>query len=565
MVIIVLLSTALVTSIIFNIVYINNNFRYHPKVDKTFIIGMREDPFDLDPVNSWDFTSNAIIEQVCEGLFKYNLSHPELQILPCLATDFGTWDSTVTHYTVPLRQGIFFHDGTKFNASVVQWNFERLNWFLNATGDLTNELAKCHTLWELPNGSLILDPINPVTIHSEYVVTINLAHSYSVLESLLCSVNSYLISPQFHSNSSYIPLYGDLKGTGPFEYDYYIADTEVRFHRFEDYWKEPSFFKYAIFKIIHDSTMRNNMMLNHEIDYLYGILVSLIEQFKTDPSITFVSGIPGFTYYYFGMNTKKVNRTWRQAISYAMNYTYFLYTAYSWKFPYRSNGPITPAFSGYNASIKAATYNLTKAREIILSMNLPGTADLIADNDITGPNSNNWRWADLVTWNYSYERWNLGSMAPIGLQYYLDQIGINLYDISAPPWPDYRPWPNNNISDWFKGEIFWNVWSPKNFDHFGTLAALFSNQSISDPNYYGTNIAQYHNHKVEIWLKQVLHEIDEAEREKIYSKILHQIVEVDMPHVFLFSPYISYVHSTDIHGVPYNAMVKLYIYPMYRV
>ncbi|MFX0074634.1 MAG: ABC transporter substrate-binding protein, partial [Candidatus Hermodarchaeota archaeon] len=278
----------------------DDQFNLHTSQNKTFIVGTLDGPTDLDPVHALDSASTGVIYQVAEGLFMHDLSDPELKIVPILAANYGVWDITRMHYTIPLRQGVTFHDGTNFNASSVKWNFERINWFLNATGDINTTRTKCQFLWKLPNGSLILDQMNPVTINNEYSITINLAGSYTILESLLCYVNAYILSPASTPKNTVInTTSGDLVGTGPFVYDYYIADNEVRFHRWDSYWRETAFLDEMIFVIIDDSYTRSNALLNGSIHYLIGYYSGLLPTFRDDPEIIVEENkVSSLGYYY---------------------------------------------------------------------------------------------------------------------------------------------------------------------------------------------------------------------------------------------------------------------------
>ena len=341
---IIILAVALIASGIGNIfLAFGPEIQVAAPVSKSFVVGTGSGPSDLDPVRSWDSASNDVIEQVLEGLYKYNLSDPNLGIIPILAADYGTWDSTGTEFTVPLRQGVTFHDGTKFNASSVVWTFERINYFINATGMpwiLNETISQIHSLYEFPNGTTILDPVTPVTVNSEYSITINLRAPYAVFEPLICYVTAYMLSPASSPKFEYISTaYGTIVGTGPFVYDYYYADTEVKFHRNDDYWRTIPFFEDLTFAVIADSTTRNNAMLGHTIDYLLGSISSLFPTYDADASITHRAGGRAMSYYYLGMNTKKINVTWRQAISAAINYTYII-EELSDGTDYRSNGPL---------------------------------------------------------------------------------------------------------------------------------------------------------------------------------------------------------------------------------
>ena len=556
---ILILAVALVASGIGNIfLAFGPEIIITPEEKITFVFGTSSGPSDLDPVRSWDSASNDVIEQVCEGLYQYNLSDPGLGIIPILAADYGTWDSSATELTIPLRRDVYFHDGTPFNAEAVKWNFERINWFINASGTLPGAIgiAQIHSLYEFPNQTTILDPTTPVTINSEYSVTIHLRAPYAVFESLICYVTAYMQSPTSTPAQAYVETSdGDLVGTGPFVYDYYIADTEVKFHRWDRYWRTGAYFEEVTFAIIEDSTTRNNAMLGHTIDYLAGSESALFPTFDADVTITHRAGGRALSYYYLGMNNNYVNQTWRQAISYAINYTYIIDELQQGTV-YRSNGPLAPPFPMYDPSIKVATWNLAKARQILVDA---GITNLTANNDTTGPIADAWKAADLQSWNYSYPIWDdfredLGVL----LTYDLDLIGIDFIDQGM----SYDEFTNRAYGYMEPGgydslELFWIGLQPDYLSPYNMIFPLFSNRSDS-------NSVQYHNHTIELWLDEVLSETNATKRAELYSKILHQIVEVDMPYGFGYHPYVHYTHSKDLKGVPYNAMGRFYFYPMYR-
>ena len=134
-IVIITLSIALMSSGIGNLFLVSGPDIFPiPPVSRALIVGTREGPSDLDPIHSWDSDSNDVIKQVCEGLYQHNLTDPDLGIIPMLASDYGTWNPTATKLTIPLRQDVYIHDGTYFNASAVQWTFERINYFINASG-----------------------------------------------------------------------------------------------------------------------------------------------------------------------------------------------------------------------------------------------------------------------------------------------------------------------------------------------------------------------------------------------------------------------------------------------
>ncbi len=560
-IVIIVLSFALMTSGVLNIyLAFGTNDQIAPPAPPVLITlkaGAHYEPWNLDPINSnssiWSSTSISmdVIEQVCEGLYMYNLSDPDLGIVPMLASGLGSWDITGKHYTVPLRRNVWFHDGTPFNATAVKWNFERINWFTNGTGTLNTMLSRTHSSWKFLNGTLILDPTNPVTINNEYSVTINLRAPYAILESLLCYFPAFILSPKSTPKYEYISTAnGRIVGTGPFVYDHYIADTEVKFHRWARYWRTGTYFEEVIISLFEDGTEMFNALLSQSIEYILGGQIGLPVSGYPE-YITYNPGIRGLSYYYLSMNNKKINVTWRQAISYAINFTYLIEELQCGTV-YRSNGPLAPTFPMYDPNIKAATWNLAKARQILVDA---GITTLTANNDTTGPVADAWKAADFQSWNYSY---NIGNVfredLGVLLFDYLDLIGIEVIDQGM----SFDDFINRMDPDGYNSlDLYFIGCTPEYLSPFNMIASLFSNKSAS-------NSAQYHNHTVEMWLDEVLSETNTTKREILYSKILHQIVEVDMPHAFVYHPNRSCVHSTDLKGVRYNAMGRFYAYPMYR-
>ena len=561
---IIVLSIALVASSIGNIILTPEfEIGIAPPLLKTVKMGTIRNPLVIDPVvcyegiGLYDRTSNDVILQVCEGLYMHNLSDPNLRIVPILAADYGIWDATGTKFTIPLRRNIFFHDGTPFNAAAVKWNFERINFFINASGTLSSatEISPIRPFYEFPNRTTIFDPVSPVTINSDYSVTIHLRDQYAILDSLLCNTPSFMLSPNSTPKYEYINITnGKIIGTGPFVYDHFLPDKEVKLHRWARYWRTGSYFDQLVFYIADGSTALYEAVTSRSVDCIYGTFSCVMCHTDIDSYFTFPRE-KGISFYYLGMNNNKINKTWRQAISYAISYTYIIDELQQGTV-YRSNGPLAPPFPMYDPSIKVATWNLAKARQILVDA---GITNLTVNNDTTGPIADAWKATELKSWNYSYNignafREDLGVL----LRYNLDLIGIEVVD-QGMSYDDYisRAYGDMEPGGYDSLELFWVGWSPDYFSPYNMIAPLFSNQSAS-------NSAQYHNHTVEMWLDEILSETNATKRAELYSKILHQIVEIDMPYAFGYHPYVPFTHSKDLKGVPYNAMGRFYFYPMYR-
>src|SRR3954463_9017027 len=75
----------------------------------------------LDPYDANDTLSQAVVKSIYQGLFGFDRT---MKIVPVLAESYqASKDGLV--YTVKLKKGIKFQDGTDFNAEAVKANFDR--------------------------------------------------------------------------------------------------------------------------------------------------------------------------------------------------------------------------------------------------------------------------------------------------------------------------------------------------------------------------------------------------------------------------------------------------------
>ena len=192
-----------------------------------------------------------------------------MPLIPLLATGYDLEPTEKLNFTVYLRQGVIFHDGSEFNSTVAKWNFNRIGYWWNTTGQLpayeTPGNAAFLGYWE--DGEL---PIcNRVEIIDEYTIKFvrnkHLAGEPDLLTHSALAMLSMESTPFF----SRLTLGTDqIIGTGPFVFDYYDVDNETRFHAFENYWGEKANIEEMLFKYYSDSTSLNLAVLAQDPEYL---------------------------------------------------------------------------------------------------------------------------------------------------------------------------------------------------------------------------------------------------------------------------------------------------------
>lgn len=85
-------------------------------------ISMYADITGLDPHDTSDNVSYSVQSGIFERLFQFD---PQMKLEPRLATGYTSNDSA-TEFTLTLRKGVTFEDGTPFDAEAVKANLDRL-------------------------------------------------------------------------------------------------------------------------------------------------------------------------------------------------------------------------------------------------------------------------------------------------------------------------------------------------------------------------------------------------------------------------------------------------------
>ena len=81
------------------------------------------DPRALDPAFFDDGESAKVAANIFEGLYRFG--DTDTTVMPCLATELPEISDDGLEYTIKLREGVKFHDGTDFNAAAVVTSVER--------------------------------------------------------------------------------------------------------------------------------------------------------------------------------------------------------------------------------------------------------------------------------------------------------------------------------------------------------------------------------------------------------------------------------------------------------
>ncbi|UCC21004.1 MAG: ABC transporter substrate-binding protein [Promethearchaeota archaeon] len=538
---------------------------HQPPPLPTLIYGAASNPTTIDPVDCWDIPSANVIFQVCEGLVTNNLSDSNYGIIPMLAEAWH-WHSP-TEISFKLRQGVLFHDGSPFTASSVIWNLDRITWFCNYTGTLqdnaTSWLAFPSSLYYFPDG--VTPIISNYYLNSQYNITIELTEHFAPFLDLLTTTSSVIVSPSSTPRWTYLDLMtGDLVGTGPFLYEYFYYDNEVRFDVYSDYWQGEADIELLIFAIEENSDIRNIMLLAHEFDFIDSVLPSYHSQIIADPELILSGPFEELCYFYLefycGDPTHPgLNVTWRKALQHAINYSYIIDDLYQGVVG-RAPPAVPRMLPGYNSSVQIVDMNITKARNLIMTMFPTETTGL----DPNFPGTTELGWTTLaattplrtVQLNRHYGHTSNMRMNE-NMNETFSLIGVDTLE-TIRFWSEYLDTGENHPWDM---EISYIGWCCDYLDAYNILGPLFGNTSEA-------NFANVNDPYLESLLEQSLIEHDATTRQQIYMHIQSYLFEVNTPmHEWkypqapLFISYGYYAHHIDVMGFQYDPRNIVYFYP----
>ncbi|MEJ2251073.1 MAG: ABC transporter substrate-binding protein [Candidatus Lokiarchaeota archaeon] len=501
---------------------------------------------DLDPHNAWDSASVDVIDQVVETLFAYDLSNPELPIIPRLASDYGEWFSDGLIYRVPLLEGVTFHDGTPFNATAVAWNFNRLFNFMTSS-ELPH--PQFTSLYQWADGTPIIDTVQKFE-ENEYIVEFTLNRPYAPFLSLLCFPGSGIMSRSATPEDEYIDtLSGDLVGTGPFVYDEYIQNVEVRLHSYENYREGQANIDELIFSIIPNPTERTEALLDGIIDYISTPHYSMLQTIRESSDITLFDAGFTTTIFYLGMNNMLIEKGLRKAISYTFNYNEVIEDLTGGE-AVRLKSPL-PQGILYAKEYKVPETDIEIARLALIEAGIapPESVSWTEAEWVQKALDNPFRELKFIYWWGSDD---LRMNVLYSLQDDLKRIGVSV----LAEYVDYSEFLRRAVADKDLLELFWSGWLADYDDPSNYVNSFFADDG-------GWNLGQVHiDDNFQDLLQMALSDLDPVSREDLYDQI-QQILVDEYPFCWGYTPknYIAYHNRFD--GFQPNPLAEEWFYPVY--
>ena len=486
-----------------------------------FTVGTSYTIHNIDPANAYDDSSYHVLNQICEGLYAYNLSSPDLEPIPQLASKMGTWNETMDELTIELKQDVTFHDGTPFDANVVKWNFDRIFYFVE------EQMSEPYKLY-LNNEEEPM--IKETQVVDDYTIKFILNKPCIVWESMLAFTGSSIIKPNKDFKNEFMTLSDEIIGTGPFKLIEIEPETFVTFERFEDYYSGPANITSIVYHVISDSEIISIAILNHELHY-GEVLLEHIEVAEADPDII-IERLKTPVAFYLTLGVHTIPYEVRRAMSFAFNYTNLLE-----KIPreegFELHTPIPDGMQYYNPDIEGLPYyNKTIARQYMLSC--PNISAEVISNGLD-INSTDAEWiavaesaTPLFDSNFTRDSSTLQERILEQLVDNFAYLGINVIDVYKEGYwcgSSWCGWDQDPIDHKFL-QISMGGWGPEYNDAINMIEPLYKTNAKY-------NNAGFTNDTMDTLLSQNYEKVGE-DRADSFDNIVHKLMVENCPSMYLF-------------------------------
>ena len=336
-----------------------------PTPGGTLTVAVEEDSKGFDPIKAGVLNSSArsAAMAVEERLFdidrKGNLI-PELGLSATPSKDRKSW-------TIKLRKGVLFHDGTPFNAEAVVGHWERLL-------DPKNRFRGLSTM----------QPIASVQKVDDFTVRFQLKHAWVPFKDIIGSaiaIAAYIPSPKAvkEGTQDRSPV-----GTGPFKFKEWLPNDRIVVIKNTSYWqKGKPYLESVVFRTVPDMQTRFAGLKSGEIDVILTDRGASVLQAKEDKGLRLYSNqSTGAETFIFNTSKPPLDDVRvRRAIAHAWNQDFYIKASYKDTIPV-AHDPFGDTISCGDTGYRE--YNLEKARKLLAEYDKPVNLELQITNTPRG-------------------------------------------------------------------------------------------------------------------------------------------------------------------------------------
>ncbi|NDJ58346.1 glutathione ABC transporter substrate-binding protein GsiB [Enterobacteriaceae bacterium 4M9] len=468
---------------------------------KDVVVAVGSNFTTLDPYDANDTLSQAVAKSFYQGLFGLD---KDMKLQNVLAEGYSVSEDGKV-YTVKLRQGVKFQDGSDFNAEAVKANLDRAS---NPDSHL-----KRYNLYKNIASTQVIDP---------QTVKITLKAPFSAFINILAHPATAMISPaalkKYGKDIGFHPV-----GTGPYQFETWNQTDFVKVAKFPGYWQKglPKL-DTITWRPVVDNNTRAAMLQTGEANFAFPVPFEQAAKLEKDPKLALVA-TPSIMQRYISMNvTQKPfdNPKVREAINYAINRQALVKVAFS-GYATPATGVVPPAIE-YAQTYQPWPYSPAKAKALLKEAGYPD---------------------GFTTTLWSSHNHSTARKVLQFTQQQLAQVGIKV-QVTAMDAGQRAAQVEGKDQKQSGVRMFYTGWSASTGEADWALSPLFASQNWP-PTLFNT--AFYSNPQVDNDLSAALLTADKAQKTKLY-KDAQDIIWKESPWVPLVVEKLVSAHSKNLTG-----------------
>jgi ABC-type transport system substrate-binding protein len=442
-----------------------------------------EAPLTMDPADHTATLTMDVLDPIYESLTRFDQN---LQVAPSLATKWNV-DSSGTKWTLELRRGVRFHDGTPFDAQAVVDSFNRLL-------DPDRRLA---------GASRIRTIVMRVAATGPSAVVFTLASPYASFLRMLAVTP--IVSPSADKQGK---LSRQAVGTGPYKFLEWKTGEYVLEERNEQYWGSRPAVKQLKWIWTSEPVLMNMSVLAGEADIVNPLPPIFAEALSRNRKVKLIEGKESRVFW-VALNTQAKpleDIRVRRALNYATDREALVRTQLR-GFGVPASSPLAPVDFAYDPETRGYPYDLERAKLLLAEAGYPNGFALkiaVQESDVHLVEALQGMWGNIHV-NLKIEEMENGvfSQAIFGSPKQKAEQGI---DCVFSSWAADDTDPDLQLNPLYRS----NAWSPSS-----------------------ANLGFYANPHLDVLLESAAAELDVEKREALYRQA-QQIISDDAPHVLLY-------------------------------
>ncbi|MET3290198.1 UNVERIFIED_CONTAM: peptide/nickel transport system substrate-binding protein [Brevibacillus sp. OAP136] len=491
----------------------------------TLTFGLGYDIVAVDPAFAYDPSTDAVVDQITEGLLKYDKNS---QLAPSLAERWEAKDPVT--YLYYLRKDVTFSDGSPMTIDDVIFSMERTR----------DPKTASYLGWMYEN-------VDKIEKADEWTVKVTLKKPDALWRYVMGTPAGHVISKKYYEahKDNFGKPDGGVLGTGPFKYVSWKTGSEIVIEKNTNYWDKTGgpYLDKVVYKVIPEGTTRVTGLKTGQINMLIGLPLDLVEVVEGMDNVN-IQKVDGLRNDVIAFNTQRKpfnDVKVRQAMNYALDKQKIMdQIVRGMGMPARAV-PVSPtlwtfAKDKWEAAYKELpdyAYNLDKAKQLLAESSVPNgfSAKILTDNDTLKMNS------------------------VLALQAAVKPLGINL-EIEKVTGEELTTRGFGGARDY---DIIANDWGSDFPDPSGNLVPIFHSAYVGEG---GANYANYRNPELDKLLDEQSKLIDDNQRADLMIQA-EKIIAEETPWIMLDHPKQIMVTTKGVEGVDGYSETPLWTWNAY--